>query len=223
MPSPTLLEKNLRNGLKMFTRNQINEYFSSHSKATIDRALTELAKYDPSIDPKGDSFDDLITEQLEQVLETLDEAIALNLPVQETTAFAVSKGQQLGFPQQIFESLVTAAIEEGVITAIALNKVKTDTVAQTSAYLAVEELKNSQELTNAQIAFVTQIMGDKSKLDAVLQTYGVRDAVVPEPKMDEKFDVDEYLQECRLGESPKLHNGDRTRLIASLVKAATNE
>lgn len=194
----------------MLTKQQIVEYLPDYSLEIILKALNELAKYDESIDPNSEQFEEDIVERLEDVLGSIEKSIQ-DTPSQITEAkqYALQLIKEKGIyvEEQLVEELFHLCVEEGIARAKVFHQVGMAAFNSTLAHLQGEELKAATEQHIQKLHAFNLMMCDGSALDTMLQNYeiGSIDNAVKTVSIDaEDFDIEQYQKEILAGiEEPK--------------------
>ena len=210
----------------MFDRQELYEYFATYSKSSIDLALLELSKYDDSINPNGQVFNDSITEQLEGVLEVTEQAIN-NSPVNqlaETKQLAIKLAQEKGLQidARVFDAMLRLCVEENIARAKIFHEVGQAAFRSSLAHLQGEELKAATEQHIKKLHVLNLLLNDGDRLEEILQEYSINTKQVEESievEVQDSFNADEYYQELVKGKEPKkptTRHGSKQLVIAML-------
>ncbi|MBW4668400.1 MAG: hypothetical protein KME60_13480 [Cyanomargarita calcarea GSE-NOS-MK-12-04C] len=223
----------------MFSRQELFEFFSnSYTPAQVVRALTELAKYDTSIDPEASEFPTEITEQLEGAFEITEAAVKEYRQIQESNLaqtqkmaveLASAKAQNLN--PQIFNAMVEIVVEGAVSQAATLHQMQRAAFSGTMSHLNAQFLGEQRDLSVQQIEAMTKLLNEPEKLKQLLEEFDVKPieqteldlhTVINEETLD--FDADEFLSEVATGKKPRIipkTAKDTKALVKNLIKKAS--
>lgn len=210
----------------MLNCNEIAQYLPNYEAELIFKALSELAKYDKSIDPNAEYFDEDIIERLEDILECIGESIH-NAPNQitETKQYALKliRNKGIVIEEQVVEELFRLHIQAGIAQAKIFHQAGNAAFNSTLAHLQGEELKQATEQHIKKLHAFNMLMNDSEKLDTVLSDYGIgsmgTSAKTITVEHEELFNAEIYRKELLEGNEPKkptTRHGARLMLKAML-------
>ncbi|MBW4598970.1 MAG: hypothetical protein KME29_04980 [Calothrix sp. FI2-JRJ7] len=159
-----------------FTRQELFEYFADRYEApTVEKALTELAKYDTTVNPQGAEFSDHITEQLESVFEVVVEAFDKQRALTSSLAVDIAEERGITVNPGAVENIVQVFLERGITRGVALHQLEVAATEKTRAQLEFDYLRQQAGLNTQQSEALFRLLNDHGALNKILTEYGIDD------------------------------------------------
>lgn len=195
----------------MFTRQELFEYFAeSYTSEQVESALEAIARYDKTVNPKGEEFPDEITEQLEGAFEIGEKVIteSPNLTITEARKIAVATATEShpDMDTRIMGEILYIVTERAIARAAQLRRLEDGIFDAATAQLDAEALEKMRDKNERLIRAYQLIGSDDERINKILSEYGVNsqaqtqemidswEAAYSEPD-DEEFDASQWLTE----------------------------
>lgn len=194
----------------MLNCNEIAQYLPNYSSEIIFKALLELSKFDDSIDPDAEYFDEDIIERLGDVLECIEKSIhdtPLEITEAKNYALELIQDKGINIEDKVVEELFRLHIQSGIARAKVFHQVGAAAFNSTLSHLQGEELKQATEQHIKKLHAFNMLINNSEKLDTVLSDYGIASiqtsakTISVEP--EEVFDAEIYRKELLEGNEPK--------------------
>ncbi|BAZ39443.1 hypothetical protein NIES4101_53960 [Calothrix sp. NIES-4101] len=194
-----------------FTRQELFEYFAAdYTSEQVESALNAIARYDKSVNPKGEQFPDDITEQLEGAFEIGEKVIAEspNLSITEARKIAVAAAteQHPDMDTRIFSEILYIVTERAIARAAQLRRLEDGIFDAATAQLDAEALDKMRDRNERLIRAYQLIGNDDDRINKILNEYGVNSQAQTQTMIesweqaynepdDEEFDASAWLTE----------------------------
>jgi hypothetical protein len=224
----------------MFSREELFEYFEfNYSRDQIEKALYIFSEHSSDFDPQAEEFPTTITEQLEQIFNVVETAVAQKRALNgaedcrdiaqiQSDCITIANAQSLLIPNEIFDSMTQLLIGEGIAQAAIQHRIVNEVRRETLSQLQKNELSELNQDTATRIAQITALFSDPKTLDKILADYGLENKsefnaglnhLANESTSD--FDVDAFFAEKGV-ENPEIKKPqtihDTRAVVRSLIK-----
>lgn len=193
----------------MITFEEIKQLLPNYSEERIKKAILEISKFDSTVIPNSQEYDENMVERLEDVLYSIEESISESKEIGEAKQYALKLIQEKGIycQQKLLDELFYLCVEENIARAKAFHEVGVAAFSSTLAHLQGEELKQATEQHIKKLYAFNMLLNDCNKLDAILEEYGI--GAIPasvetvSTEAVELFDAEEFRRELLGGAEPK--------------------